>query len=282
MPVLPDDHCASQYNVGTLDIVGVTIVWFTVFRWILLVALADDINILFCQPNPKRRGSSEQTTVLHLVLFIASPIYTIVQAANCRDHFMKLNVTIMVFLFIYEQIFTRAKDRLKFEFLGYCCGFMFPDIIAIAAGAVAITEGGSWRVFGIVIVVLFCLMALCNKYRLEGELHMMMGPSALKFTVLYPVYLAVFVTVLVRDQGQWIPRPSTLVEYIMFVTRCVAGFGGIDVLGAIGSKIYRRIVPEVEESPDVEPWFNWHSVRIDPDLFEDRDGKGYETRMSTW
>lgn len=195
---------------------------------------------------------------------------------------MNLNITTMVFLFIYEQIFTGAKDRLVFELLGHVCGITFPDVIAVAAGAVAITEGGTWRVFGIVIVVLFCLLGLCNKYILEGELYVMTGPSPLKFTVLYPVFLAIFVTVLVRDQGQWIPRPSTVVEYIMLITRCVAGFGGVDVLGAIGSKIYRRIVPEVEESPDVEPGFNWYSIRIDPDFFNERDDKGYETRMSHW
>ncbi|KAF9133118.1 hypothetical protein BGX30_012406 [Mortierella sp. GBA39] len=233
MPALPEDHCASQYNVGTLDAIGVTIVWFTVFRWILFVARADDINILFCLPNPKRRGSSKQMALLHRALFVASPIYTIVQAANCRDHLMKLIITTMVFLFIL------AKDLLFFDLQGQICGITFPDIIAVAAGAVAITE---------------------------GALYVMNGPSALKLTVLYPVFLATFVTALVKGHGQWIPRPSTVVEYVMLATRCVAGFGGVDVLGAICSKIYRHIVPEVEECPDVEPGFNWlgalHAVGV--------------------
>ncbi|KAG9071601.1 hypothetical protein KI688_005814 [Linnemannia hyalina] len=264
---LPEDHCASQYNVGTLDAIAVTIVWLTVFRWILLVALADDTNILFCRPNPKRRGSSKQMAILHHALFIASPIYTIVQAANCRDHLMKVIITTMVFLFMYEQIFSLAKDLLRFDPQGQICGITFPDIIAVAAGAVAITEGGSWRVFGIVIVVLFCLLLFGNSYSLEGALYVLSGPSAIKLMVLYPVFLAIFVTALVKDHGQWIPRPSTVVEYVMLVTRCIAGFGGVDILGAICSKIYRYIVPEVEECPDVEPGINWRSVRVDPELF---------------
>ncbi|KAF9539078.1 hypothetical protein EC957_005818 [Mortierella hygrophila] len=165
MPALPEDHYTSQYNVGTLDATGVIIVWLTVFRWILLVARADDINMLFYRPNPKRRGSSKQMPSL------------------------------------------------------------------------------PGRVFGIVIVALFCLLLLGNSCSLEDAQYVMTGPSALKLTVLYPIFLAIFVTPLVKDHGQWILRPSTVVEYVMLVTRCVAGFGGVDILAAICSKIYRHIVP---------------------------------------
>ncbi|KAG0068830.1 hypothetical protein BGZ89_004007 [Linnemannia elongata] len=182
MPVLPDDHSESQYN-------------------------------------PKRRGSSKQAAPLQVALSLSSPIYTIVQAANCRDHLMKLNITTAVFLFIYEHIFSRAKDRLEIELLGHDCRITFRTSLP----------------------------------SLPGQLRLP------KFTVVYPTFLAIFVTILVKDHGQWIPRPSTVVEYVMLVTRCVAGLGGIDVLGTIVGKIYRRVVPEVEECPDVEPGFNWHS-----------------------
>lgn len=157
----------------------------------------------------------------------------------------------------------------------------FPDIIVVAAEAVAIPEGGSWRMFGIVVVALFCLLILSSKYISEGELYVMIGSSALMFTVVYPTFLAIFVTILVKDHGQWIPRPSTVVEYVMLVTRCVAGFGGIDVLGATVGKIYRRVDPEVEECPDVEPGFNWHSVRVDPDFFTEVYSKvnGFENNL---
>ncbi|KAK5823652.1 hypothetical protein F5H01DRAFT_402023 [Linnemannia elongata] len=227
---------------------------------------SDDINIFFSQPNPNRRGSSKQAALLQVALSLSSPIYTIVQAANCRDHLMKLNITTVVFMFIYGHIFSRAKDRLEIELLGH-------DF--------AIPEGGSWRMFGIVVVALFCLLILSSKYISEGELYVMIGSSALMFTVVYPTFLAIFVTILVKDHGQWIPRPSTVVEYVMLVTRCVAGFGGIDVLGATVGKIYRRVDPEVEECPDVEPGFNWHSVRVDPDFFTEVYSKvnGFENNL---
>jgi len=67
----------------------------------------------------------------------------------------------------------------------------------------------------------------------------------------------------------------------MLVTRCVAGLGSVDVLGAIVSKVYRRIVSEVEECPDVEPGFTWYSVKVEPDFFNEVYSKGndFETNL---
>ncbi|KAG0303435.1 hypothetical protein BGZ97_001911 [Linnemannia gamsii] len=282
MPLLPEDNCASQYNVGTLDAVGVAIVWFTVLRWIVLIIFADDLNILLCLPNPKRRGTGKPAISIQFVLVAMSPIYTIVQAFNCHDNLLKLNATTMVFLIIYELIFCGAKNLLIFESLGHVCNFTFPDIIVIAAGVVAIiSEGGSWRALGILVIVLFCLTTLAGSWcsvtvtYSRDSTSLVTGPDALKYTILYPVILAVYVTLLAvkGHGGQWIPKPSAVVEYVMLVTRTFAGFGGIDLVGAIGSKVYRLIVPEVEECPDVEPGFSWCTLRIDRDSFdkENRD-----------
>lgn len=157
---LPFSSCTSQYNVGTLDAVGVTIVWFTILRWIALVAFGDDINAFIGLRDPKCRGKGWPEALIHVVLFLMAPIYTIVQAANCGDaKFMKLNITAMVFLIIYELIFCGAKNNLRFEFLGYCCGITFPDIMLVAVGFVAIVEGGQWRALGIATIVLVCLLS---------------------------------------------------------------------------------------------------------------------------
>jgi ABC-type sugar transport system permease subunit len=221
MPVLPEDNCASQYNVGTLDSIGVAIVWLALLRWIVLHLFGDDINILFCLPNPKRRGTGTHPALLHLVFFIASPIYTIVQAANCRDQLMKLNITTMVFMLIYEHIFSSTKDSLTFNFVCRCRGITLLHLIVISAGAVAVTEGGQWREFGAVVFLLASLLAikLYQHKEIQGDKLWLIGPAVLMFTFLYPIFLAVFVTLLVNNHGQWTPRPSTVVEYIMLITR---------------------------------------------------------------
>ncbi|KAG0285701.1 hypothetical protein BGZ96_010097 [Linnemannia gamsii] len=280
IPVLPEDHCTSQYNVGTLDAVGVAIVWLTVLRWIVLVMFGDDLNVLLCLRNRKRRGTGRFILLLQFILLAMSPIYTIVQAANCRDNLLKLNITTMVFLIIYELIFCGVKYRLMFELQRHICNITLPDIIVVAAGAVAIaSEGGSWRTVGIVVVALFCLIILggsCCSGRLTDSSEstsMDIGPNAFKFTILYPVILAIYVTMLAANghDGQWIPRPSAVVEYVMLITRAFAGFGGGDIIGAIGSKVYRLIVPELEECPDVEPGFNLCSMRIVRNFFGNDD-----------
>ncbi|KAG0303437.1 hypothetical protein BGZ97_001913 [Linnemannia gamsii] len=281
MPVLPEDNYASQSNVGTLDSIGVAIVWLALLRWIVLHLFGDDISILFCLPNPKRRGTGTHPALLHLVFFIASPIYTIVQAANCRDQLMKLNITTMVFMLIYEHIFSSTKDSLTFNFVCRCRGITLLHLIVISAGAVAVTEGVQWREFGAVVFLLASLLAikLYQHKEIQGDKLWLIGPAVLMFTFLYPIFLAVFVTLLVNNHGQWTPRPSTVVEYIMLITRGIAGFGGIDVLGAIGSKIYLFIVPEVEVRPIVRPGFNWYRIRIDPTPGGDEEDGVYRSEV---
>ncbi|OAQ29917.1 hypothetical protein K457DRAFT_18766 [Linnemannia elongata AG-77] len=99
---MPDAHCTSQYNVGVLDVVGVTIVWFTVLRWILVVFVADDVNALCCLPNPKRLGSGMFKSFFLMLFSFGSLIYTIVQAAKCGE---KLVAALMVFAGLYDMIF---------------------------------------------------------------------------------------------------------------------------------------------------------------------------------
>ncbi|KAG0068829.1 hypothetical protein BGZ89_004006 [Linnemannia elongata] len=51
--------------------------------------------------------------------------------------------------------------------------------------------------------------------------------------IIYLATLAVLITVFVHDNGVWIPKPESTVEYIMLVTRGIAGFGGVNVLAVI-------------------------------------------------
>lgn len=180
----------------------------------------------------------------------------------------------MVFLIIYEQIFCLAKSQLTFEFLGHCCGVTFPDIILVAAGAVAIAEGGQWRALGITAVVLFGLLSnsIFSRQVLEGDELYLVGAAAIKFTIIYPAILAAFITMVVNDHGVWVPKPESAVEYVMLVTRGIAGFGGVDVLAAIVSSIYRLVVKDDKALPDVESAFNWYSIRLNG-IFGQGDGE---------
>lgn len=51
----------------------------------------------------------------------------------------------------------------------------------------------------------------------------------------------------------------------MLVTKGVAGFSGIDVLVATVSMIYRLAIKDAagKGCRDIEPGFNWYSIRID-------------------
>ncbi|KAF9539079.1 hypothetical protein EC957_005819 [Mortierella hygrophila] len=256
----PDPHYTRQYTVGTLYAVGVAIVWCTILRWTTLIVFGDDLNILFGLRDRKRRGKGSPSSRNHLMLLLASP-YTVVQAANCRDKEMMLHIIMMVFLIIYEQIICLAKSGLTFELLGHCCRIYVPDIMLVAAGAVAIAEGGQWRALGITVVVLFGLLSnsIFSRQVSEGDEVCLIEAAAIKFTLIYLAILAAIFTMLVSDHGVWIPNPKSAVEYIMLVTRGILRFGGVDVLAAI---LYRLIVKDAKVCLDVKLAFNWCSIRL--------------------
>ncbi|KAK3816904.1 MAG: hypothetical protein JOS17DRAFT_794695 [Linnemannia elongata] len=263
---MPDAHCTSQYNVGVLDVVGVAIVWFTVFRWILVVLFADDVNVLCCLPNPKRLGSGMFKSFFVMLFSFGSLIYTIVQAAKCGE---KLVAALMVFAGLYDMIFTVAKDSLHFMFLGICCFFPLPDVALISASAVAITYGGQLRILGIVALVLFVAFSLPN-YNTPYHDHnstYIAGPLAIKYTIIYPMLLACFITIIVKDHNQWIPRPQTKLEQYLLAAKIISGTGAVDVL-AVVFKLVRAYVSDSygdddnpNNLPDLETGIFWWGLK---------------------
>ncbi|KAF9152802.1 hypothetical protein BG015_004667 [Linnemannia schmuckeri] len=105
--------------------------------------------------------------------------------------------------------------------------------------------------------------SIFSRQVLEEDALYLVGAAAVKFTILYPAILAAFITMLVNDHGVWIPRHESAVEYIMLVTRAVAGFGGVDVLAAFVDLTYRLVFKDTKACPDVKPAFNWYSIRLD-------------------
>lgn len=263
---MPDAHCTSQYNVGVLDVVGVTIVWFTVFRWILVVFVADDVNALCCLPNPKRLGSGMFKSFFLMLFSFGSLIYTIVQAAKCGE---KLVAALMVFAGLYDMIFTIAKDSLHFMFLGMCCYFPLPDIALISASAVAITYGGQLRAIGIVALVIFAVFSLPN-YNTPYHDHnstYIAGPLAIKYTILYPMLLACFITIIVKDHNQWIPRPQTKLEQYLLVAKIISGTGAVDVLAVVFKLVRVCVCGSYDDNdnpdnlPDLETGIFWWGLK---------------------
>ncbi|KAG0303436.1 hypothetical protein BGZ97_001912 [Linnemannia gamsii] len=263
---MPDAHCTSQYNVGVLDVVGVTIGWFTVFRWILVVLFADDVNVLCCLPNSKRLGSGMFKSFILMVFSFGSLIYTIVQAAKCGE---KLVAALMVFAGLYDMIFTIAKDSLHFMFLGICCFCPLPDVALISASAVAITYGGQLRVLGIAALVIFAVLSLpfFNKPYHDDRSTYIAGPLAIKYTIIYPILLACFITIIVKDHHQWIPQPQTKLEQYLLAAKIISGTGMLDISAAVFKLIKMYVCGSVNNVdnpynlPDVETGIFWWGLK---------------------
>ncbi|KAG9071600.1 hypothetical protein KI688_005813 [Linnemannia hyalina] len=264
---MPDAHCTSQYNVRVLDVVGVTIAWLTVFRWILVVLFADDINLLCCLPNPKRLGSGKFKSFFLMLFSFGSLIYTIVQAAKCGE---KLVAALMVFAGLYDMIFTLAKDSLHFMFLGICCMFPLPDVALISASAVAITYGGILGIAALVAFVMFSVPKYNTPYHDHNSTYIA-GPLVIKYTVIYPMLLACFITIIVKDHNQWIPRPQMKLEQYLLVAKIISGTGAVDVFAAVFAVVLKRVRMWVFDSydddensddlPDLETGIFWWGLK---------------------
>ncbi|KAF9152803.1 hypothetical protein BG015_004668 [Linnemannia schmuckeri] len=213
---MPVAHCTSQYNVGVLDVVGVTVVWLTVFR--------------------------------------------------CGE---KLVAALMVFAGLYDMIFTVAKDSLYFMFLGICCFIPLPDVALISASAVAITYGGQMRVLGIAALVIFAVFSLpfCNTPYHDETSTYIAGPLAIKYTILYPMLLACFITIIVKDHHQWTPRPQTKLEQYLLIAKIISGTGAVDVFAAVFKLIRMRACDSLDDDdnprglPDLETGIFWWGLK---------------------
>ncbi|KAF9436306.1 hypothetical protein BGZ76_004305 [Entomortierella beljakovae] len=250
-------YCINQYNVGVLDGVGVGLLWVYVLRWILLVSFNDDINLLFCLPNPAEDAFYQGWK--HALFFttdilvpFGSLVYTIFQAVRCGE---KLLSCLIVFVNLYEVMFKVTRLKLNFMTLGFYLGGIViytPDVIVSISSGIAIGYGGQIRNIGIAGLVTAGLFSFCgNTSRgkvyttvdLRHETSTIVGAFILVYCLIYPIIIACFITVVVRDNSQWIPRPQSILEYILLVLRIITGFGISDILKLLILKIYRCFKP---------------------------------------
>ncbi|KAF9429241.1 hypothetical protein BGZ76_001623 [Entomortierella beljakovae] len=202
---------------------------------------------------------------LAYILTYASLIYVIIQASHCGQ---KIVSSLMVFMGMYEMIFAVAKSYLVFNPLAHLFFLSLPDIIMIATSALAITYGGLLRAIGIAGIVIFAVPSQNYFHRKvdDGEFIYLVGPITAKYMFLYPVILAIYVTVLVKDQDQWIPRPQTTLEYVLLIGRTISGMGILDILGAILNAIYRDRLGQDgiinNSSSDLKTRIFWWGVAI--------------------
>ncbi|KAF9200178.1 hypothetical protein BGZ49_009611 [Haplosporangium sp. Z 27] len=213
-------YCMNQYNVGVLDGVGVGLLWFYVLRWILLISFNDDINILFCLPNPAEdpfyRGWKHAFFfTIDILIPFGSFSYTIFQAARCGDRLLSC---LVVFVNLYEVIFkfTRLKLNLIIFHIYLCCFTIYaPDIIVALSSAMAIGYGGQIRNIGIAGLVIVVLFLGCGyNYRTKEY-----KTNELRHEI------------------------NTYKEYILLIIRIITGFGISDISKLLFLKIYRCFKP---------------------------------------
>ncbi|KAG0346480.1 hypothetical protein BG004_001647 [Podila humilis] len=252
-------HCTNQYNVGVLDGIGVGLLWVYVLRWILLKSYNDDINILFCLPNPavedpRYRGWKQ---VLFLAIDTLIPYgslyYTVIQAVRCGE---KLLSCLIVLVSLYEIVFKLKRLRLRISIwvISICGHYIgIPDTVVALSSAMAIGYGGQIRNIGIAGLVVVAL-SICGEDTVQkeeyktNELHHEIasysGVFVLVYGLIYPILIACFITVIVRNNDQWVPRPQNVLEYILLVLRIITGFGISDILKLIFLKMYQCFKPD--------------------------------------
>ncbi|KAG0011992.1 hypothetical protein BGZ82_002780, partial [Podila clonocystis] len=165
----------------------------------------------------------------------------------------------MVFAGLYDMVFSFAKDNLYFTFVGICFHLPFPDIALISTSVIAITYGGQLRALGIASLVVFAVVSfpLFNKPYHDETSTYIAGPITIKYTILYPIVLACFITIIVKDHDQWIPRPQTKLEQFLLAAKIISGSpsdGNEDGL------------------EDLETGIFWWGLKISS--FQDHDGFG--------
>lgn len=253
-PPIVAPHCANEFNVGVLDGVGVGLAWLQALRWVLLVSFQDDINLLFCLPNP-----TVSFTPFDILLFVVTQmistgsfIYTTVKAVHCGDPMIGV---LLIFVGIYE-IYFKGFKRFLIMFHGRIDISFW--IFALSC-SLSISYGGQMRIFGIVgLSIVFlceCYHAIYYNFSRKGYQlfpgdYIYRGPAILCQALIYPIILACFITIIVRDYSQWIPRPQSNLEYFFLIVRVAFGSGLIDVLKIPAKKIYRFFKPESESDED--------------------------------
>ncbi|KAF9429153.1 hypothetical protein BGZ76_001740 [Entomortierella beljakovae] len=252
-------HCVGEFNVGVLDGVGVGILWLQVLRWFLYITFQDDINLLFCLPNPVVSFTKKDFILFVVTQMVSngSYIYTIVKAFKCGDSMIGVLLICVNFYEIYFKFYKRFLIMFSGDQVdGPFCLFSI-------ACSLSISYGGQLRIVGIVgISIEFlcaCYHAIYFNFYPEGYKnvpgdYIYKGPGIICHAIVFPVILACFITIIVKDYSQWIPRPQSSLEYFFLITRILFGSGLFEVLKTLVMRIYHFFKPATVDPDEIDFW----------------------------
>ncbi|KAF9975697.1 hypothetical protein BGZ73_000548 [Actinomortierella ambigua] len=140
-----------------------------------------------------------------------------------------------------------------------------PDLLLLITSSLAIGYGTDVRAVGIAGIVFVCILLCCgcqSTTEFNGVVVQYIGPVVFFYGILYPTLMACYITLIVRDHNQWIPRPQTTLEYVLLGLRTASGSGAMEILSVMGKKIYHFFRPPPADTEYLIGKLRWWGLEM--------------------